>query len=290
MYFYSCSVEWSQSETSSLRNFWAWALDIGEALDKVQKCAVKEGISNPIVRYIDYYDFDDLPETVFSNDEGETFVDNEIYTFPIEHCYRLPFGIILSFEEGEYEDTSIRLGYSIITLENKLIEVEAVVEEHDLLPIYLDLVQVLPTIRAFWIKLSDDWEDKGEEEIYVNDEINSLEQIKRYIEENKIDTLLNGHLTVTTYSDEGQTNVNISDHKTLIVMTYNKKLSQKFSDVFKKYELKRKAKLISVAGGFHHYHYKHPKGLNRENLIEKLKEQSFNYWNNAVSETENEQC
>jgi len=114
--------------------------------------------------------------------------------------------------------------------------------------------------------------------MYVNEEMPSVESVKNYIELNKPDTLQNGHVTITTYSDEGQTNVNISDHKTLVVLTYSKKLVTKFRDVLKKRGLRKKTPVISVAGGFHHWHYRHHESLNREQLIKKLKKQGFFKW------------
>ncbi|HRH43814.1 MAG TPA: hypothetical protein PKY82_19435 [Pyrinomonadaceae bacterium] len=278
MNFYNCLIEWSEGKDSNLRNFWVWAKDLGEAIEKVCKCADKLDIKNPIPRYFDFFDFDELPEEVFSIDEEETFVADEFHIFPIEDCYKIPTGVILSFEECEFEDTQIKLGYDVIDYDSGLIEVEAVVKEDDILRIYLDLITVLPEIRVVMVKLQEDWEAKNNEEIFINEQIAAAELIKNFIEINKIDTLQNGHVTLTTYFDEGQTNINISDHKTLVIMSYDKKIIERVRKILKKYGLRKKKNLICLSRGFHHWHYKPHNALNRKDLIKKLKKQGFTKW------------
>ncbi|CAN5216707.1 hypothetical protein BH20ACI2_BH20ACI2_05360 [soil metagenome] len=281
MDFYYSFVDCSEDNTSTSGTFWTWASHLGEAIHKIQSYAQVVEIKNPIVRLIDFYDFDELPEKVFTAEDGETFVADEFCSFPTEYCYKLPVGVVLSFEEGEFEDTQIKLGYGIDALENGLIEIEAVVDESDILPIYAELISVLPEITAFWLKFADDWEEPDIEEMYVNEELLSVESIQNYVELNKPNTLQNGHITITTYSNEGQTNVNISDHKTLVVLTYSKKLIAKFHYILKKRGLRKKTPLISVAGGFHHWHYRHHESLNRQGSIEKLKKQGFRKWDDG---------
>ncbi|MCP9493614.1 MAG: hypothetical protein MSG64_04070 [Pyrinomonadaceae bacterium MAG19_C2-C3] len=278
MEFYTCQIEWSKGKTSYIWVYWTWASHIGEALNKMLNCAKLNGVAKPIAARIDPYDFENLPETAITEDEGDTYFDDEKISFPTEPSYNLPYGVIHSFLDGEYEIDEIKPGYQIDEDDNGLIEVEAVVNETDLLKIYLELVAVLPEIEVFWIKIHDDWEDVGAEEIYVNEEINSRQKIQSFITRHKQDTLLNGHVTITTYSDEGSTNLNISDHKIIVAMTYDKGLSNKICEVFERRGLEKKDKLISVVYGFHHWHYRHPEGLDRQSLIKKLKERGFDFW------------
>lgn len=275
---FNCLVEFSEGNQSGFRNFWVWAEGLSNAIEKVLITAQKLEIQNPIAKYIDYSDYEP-PEEAFSIDNGQTFVEEEVYTFPTEECYKLPKGVIFSLNDNdEFEDTQIKLGFDLVTYEDGLIEVEAVVEESKILKIYLDLIAILPEIRVFMLKLQEDWEDEDNEEIYVNEKLSSIELIKDFINENAIDTLQNGHLTLTTYFDEGQTNINISDHKTLVIMSYEKNIIDRAGKILKGYNLKKKKELICVSRGFHHYHYKLHNALNRKQLIQKLKAKGFSKW------------
>lgn len=276
--FYNCLIEWSEGDESNLRNFWTWAEDIGEAIEKIYEGANKLDIKNPIARYIDFYDFDELPDEVFSINDGNVFVAEEFHIFPTEYCYKIPTGVILSFEECEFDDTQIEPGFDLNDYENGLIEIEAVVEEPEILKVYLDLIEVLPEIRVFMVKIQEDWESDNSEEIFINEQITTIELVNNFIESNRINTLENGHLTLTTYFDEGQTNINISDHKSLVILTYDKDIAEKCCQILKKHGLSEKEKLICIARGFHHWHYKHHKGLDRKGLVRKLKDQHFIKW------------
>lgn len=278
MDFYNCLIEWSEGENSNLRNFWTWAEDIGEAIKNSYECANKIEIKNPIAINIGLYDIDELPEEVYSIDNEKTFVAEEFYIFSSESSYKIPTGVILSFEKGEFEDTQIKIGFDVVNYDDGLIEVESVVEQTDIMKIYLDLLTVLPEIRVLMIKLQEDWEGKNEEEIFINEQSAKPELIKQFIESNKIDILQNGHVTLTTYFDEGQTNINISDHKTLVMMSYDKKIIEKICKILNKYGLRKRKSLICISRGFHHWHYKQHDGLNRKNLIKSLKKQGFTKW------------
>lgn len=279
MDFYKGIVEWSEGEeTSALCSVWAWATHIGEAVQKMLKCAEKAEIETPFLLEINYYDEDEVPETVITNDDGDTYIESECYEFPPDGCYRLPFGVIHTGEEGEFEVEHIEEGYQIIKDDDGLFEVEVVVDKERILDVYFKSISSLPEIRTFWIKLQDDWDDFGKEEIFVNDNLNSPEKIKKYIIENKSDTFLNGHLTLTTYSDEGQTNLNISDHKMLVLISYDENITESFCELLKKENLTEKEELICIARGFNHFHYRHHNGLDRKELVETLQKQGFGLW------------
>ena len=113
MNFYYSFVDCSENKTSISGTFWTWASHLGEAIHKIQNYAQVVEIKNPVVRLIDFYDFDELPENVFKADDGETFVADGFTSYPTEYCYKLPVGVIFSFEEGELKDTQIKIGYGM---------------------------------------------------------------------------------------------------------------------------------------------------------------------------------
>jgi hypothetical protein len=282
MEFYTSLIEWTEHDTSYVRVFWAWASHLGEALHKMVNRAKASGISDPMVCEADPYEFDNLPETAMTSDDGVTYMSDAIHSFPMTCCYNLPYGVIQSCIEGDHEAEDIVVGYELDDQED-LIQLSAVVEEESLLGIYQDLITVLTDIRVFWIKIHDDWEDTGKEEIYVNEELITRDKISEFIRMNLRDTLHNGHITITTYSEAGATNLNISDHKMIIVLTYEKEIAERISSVLNKCGISKREKLISVECGFHHWHYRHPEGLDRRDLISLLKSQGFSHWDPSES-------
>ena len=294
MNFFVARVEWSDAEESHLMTFWAYADHIGEALDKIHTSAKAYDIPNPIVSAVDFADSNDLPEVAESYDDGQTFVDNTVRTFPTEPIYRLPYGVIESFGPGRggYTTEDFTVGYATEVDEEDdeedLFELRALIDEKDLLPIYLDLIDVLPDISVFWIKLQSDWEDpnpknnddEDEEstEIYTNTKLKSRQAIVEFIERNCVDILQNGHVTISTYSPTGETNLNISDHKMIVVLTYDEDIAVRMGQVLEERGVYEQYELVGPDRDFHHWHYRHPESRDRKGLIKFLKKEGFEFW------------
>jgi hypothetical protein len=77
------------------------------------KCAKANGVSNPTLSEADPYDFDILPETAITDDGGDTYVAEAIHSFPTEYNFNLPYGVIHSCLEGDYETSDIAPGYQV---------------------------------------------------------------------------------------------------------------------------------------------------------------------------------
>ena len=273
--------------------FWAHGNHLGEALDKALKSAEAYDIPNPIAVEAASADLDDLPKVAESYDNGETYVHNTIHTFPLEPTYRLPYGVIESSPgKNDYTTEDLTVGYATEVDEEEedddLFELRAVVNEEDLLPIYLDLIDALPEVAVFWIKLQKNWEnpyqndeddDDDSEEIYIIKSLNSRKSIAEFIEHNRRDLLLNGHVTITTYSRTGETNLNISDHKMIVVLTYDEDIVVRMGELLEKRGVYEQYEVVGVDKEFPHMHYRHPQSRDREGLIELLKNEGFEFWN-----------
>lgn len=99
--FYIAVVAWSEEKVSKLRSFFTWETEIGKAIDKIKKSAKRQKINRPIVHYLDPYDFDKIANNDISTDDnGETYFSNQIYSFPKVDYYKLPYGVISSCIEG----------------------------------------------------------------------------------------------------------------------------------------------------------------------------------------------
>lgn len=271
-------ITWSEGSTSYVQVFWAWGFHLGEALEKMRKLAKMMGVENPSMSLIDLYEYGDLPDGAMTEDGGTTYASDTVCAFPTEKEYILPYGVIHSSREGEYKTDEITPGFTISEDEEGLIELEAVIEESKLLNVYLDAIGTLSDVCVFWVKIHDDWENIGRNEIYVNEKLVSQGAIGEFLKKHKLNTLQNGYVTLTTYSRKGQTNLSIDDHKMIVALSYDKDVIDRLSEVLRGYGLEMKQDLISVQYGFHHWHYHHPEARNRSGLVKLLKEQGFVIW------------
>jgi hypothetical protein len=282
MKFFAAVVQWSDEEDSYYRTFWAHASHMGEALDKILKSADANDIPNPIVGSINFDTVDNLPETATTDDDGDTYADDTVFSAPLEHYYQLPYGVIESFTDEGYTTEDLTVGYDIDVGyeedDDDLIKLRALVNEDDLLTTYLALVDGLPNISGFWIKLQDDWEEADSEEIYKNTDLNSRQRITEFIDRNRKDILLNGHVTITANSSVGKTNLNISDHKMIEVLTYDLEIAGKMAELLKARGVYQQYELLGVDQDFDHWHYRHPQPRDRQGLVELLKSAGFELW------------
>lgn len=276
-YFHSALIECSNEDYAFYTTAYAWGSHLGEAVERIRRFALANGLPEPNIVHIDPVDPDTLPETAQTKHDGLSYLVAGRTYFTPEYRYRLPRGIVFSGMEGEFDQNDIRPGYQVYKDDEGLITIEAVVEKENLLDLYLKL---LPEsgIPVFWVALADDWEDAGKEEFYTNDTFNDRKRIAEYLENNRIDTLENGHVILTTYVREGQTNININDHKLIVVMTFDEGISNSACKVLEETGLERHEQLINVSDRFYHWHYRHPEGADRKGLIEKLLGQGFTFW------------
>ena len=283
MDFFVGLIEGSDGDASFFINAWAYASHPGEAVHKMLGAARRNAINGPILVNLDYADHDEPPEGAVPVPEADAYLEDTEYSFPTELSYQMPHGVIPTGEQSEIDIDDIRPGWETWESESGLIHIEAVVEEAQLLGIYLSLVAVIPEIRAFSVKLAEDWEEVESSEIYYNEELNSVSLIESFLTERRNDTLLNGHLTLMTYSDEGQTNLNISDHKMIHLMTYEKDIAIEVRKILHQNNVPENEELLSIANGVHHLHYRHPDGLGRSDLIRMLLDTGFYKWDVEVT-------
>jgi hypothetical protein len=207
-----------------------------------------------------------------------------VHSSPLEPAFRIPYGVVLSLAKGPHDPEELAVGHLVQTDEEGLVELQAVVEEASLLNVYLYLVGKLADIETFWIKLHDEWEEPGEEEIYVNNALSDKARIETFLSENLLDTVLNGYVTITTYSDLGETNLNISDHKMIVIMSYEGALVEQMSLALEEQGVPRQREMAMVSCEFHHWHFRHPKSKSRAELVEWLEENRFTKWDPNFSE------
>ncbi|MGI0493178.1 hypothetical protein ACN4EG_15450 [Alkalinema pantanalense CENA528] len=272
--FYTGLIEWSNENTSHFRVCWLWAATIGEALADMINCAIFQGIQNPTIRQFDPYRFTDLPMDKVDDCGNGVFWSKNTYSFPEKANYQLPYGVVASCLEGKHNITDIQVGYQLKCYE-QLTELTVVTEADACLSLYIQLLCVLPELSAFLVTFQHDWENYGVEEVYVCDKLVAPQSINAFLNHHYIDIFLNGHLTLTSYANQGETNISIDDHKLILVSGYDESVIQLACRCLEKYGIFRKNDLVTIQSNIYHWHYKHPEGRARKDLTKLLKKAEF---------------
>lgn len=268
-------IESVEREHSFFQNFWSPATHIGEAIDSVLSACVRIGINQPIAIEADYVAFNSLPENAVRVNKLRVWHAPERHYFPNEKAFIPPVGIIESSQKGEYDYELIREGFSLNTTEDDIYEVEAAIERDKLFDTFVELMKVLPSIRLFWIKLAADWEEQNQEEFWTNENLNTAELIVSFLKTNFNDTVANGYVALTVYSDSGETNLNIDTHKTIKVLTKSTLIQREMADALKRMGFDELHEFHSLEYCFYHWHYRLTRTKSRSKLIAALKKWGF---------------
>jgi hypothetical protein len=277
--FFTVTIESAESEQSFIQVFWTWASHLGEAIDKILRACANMGIESALPSEADTYDFATLPKHAIFNEKLDVHFDQTRYCFPTEKSFLPPKGIIKSCLDGDFEYELIHEGFDRTKRDDGIYEVELVVERDKLYPIFNELIRQLPSIRVFWVKLAADWEDKDKEEVWVNEDLNTPGSITDYLMTHSKDTVENGHVTLTVYSEVGKTNLSIDSHKTIKILTKSVRMQSKMVRALMKLRFEEASELHSLEYGYYHWHYRPAKSKARARLIAALKRDGFSAWN-----------
>ena len=263
------------SSTSYIKVFWSWAEHIGTAIHKVIEVAQKMGLCNPIADMIDFSDFESLPGDVYEVSETGVFTCDEAYSFPAEDSIDFPDGIILHIEDENPED-SIKEGYESYYSDNNFYCINIVLPRSRLFGIFMELVKGLSDIKVSWVSIQDENNEKAQ--LWVNEDLNDANKILNFLESTQVNILQNGLVGFTVYSEDGATNLNLTDHKEISVVTQNESIKELLVDQLNKLKIREFDKLSCISEGFLHWHYRPAEALNHEDFIKFLKSNGFNLW------------
>lgn len=277
---YTCLIEEQNNDEAFVQIFWARGNHMGDAIEKALSAARVNGLQNPSVREADPFDIENLEAEVFPSPEADVFYATTRYSFPPEPSFIFPTGIIPSCTEDEeaHDVDYIQAGYRRTKDEEGLIEIGVNVSGPDLLPLYERILKVHDTYETFWYLIHDHWED-SEDQIYENSDLCSSEAIMEHLKAHRHYAILNGFVTLTAYLDEGATNVNISDHKRIVILTYSDSVVNAIETVLKDEGFSHREELVSFDHRIHHWHYRPSESLERNDLITYLTSCGFKPWN-----------
>lgn len=277
-------VECVEPEQSFFQVFWTHANHMGEAIETVLSACSHLQIRNAIAYEADCVDPDDLSDEAIHDKNLNVFYNPGRIYFPTDESFIAPVGIIKSGEDGELDYTLIREGFSQTISDEGIYEVEVVVQREKLFDTFVELVRRLPSIKVFWIRLAPDWEDQNREEIWTNEELNSVELIDSYLKSHWNDTVLNGHVALTVYSTEGATNLSIDTHKLIKVLATSEKIPSEMAAALRTSGYEELQEFYSLEGGYYHWHYRPARSKSRSELVAAIKDDGFTLWKEEMVE------
>lgn len=277
--FYTVLMECYVDEKSSfVEVFWTYAAHIGIAIDQVSNIA---RLKNQDVRQcwaaeVDLYHFEMLPRDACEIDKTQVYSQGTRYYFPTHpDSFKWPEGVILSASNDDPQDCAS--GYECEQDDQQLYHLKCVPPSGQLLPVFIDLLSVIPELCVSWVTLSEEWHETDKRQLFTNEELNKPEDIKQFLQKEKSNIIQNGFVEFTAYSQEGLSNLLMNQHKEIILLSHDKKIVQNVINKLHNFNLKKLKKLKSIAHNSH-WHYC-PKGaLNRNDLIAHLYAQKFSLW------------
>lgn len=272
-------IEETGGDQPFVQTYWARGAQIGEAVDKMLEAARSNGLVNPVLMELDPYDIDNLPEELEEVGRGDVFWAEGRSYFEGDTGFAFPYGVIpscLTDDNTENLD-DITEEYSKEVDDDGLHTLVMNVSADRLFPVYERLLNKWDEFEVFWYCLHDHWQDE-EQGMYVNDSLDTPEKITQHLREHWFDSVMNGFVTLTSFVKEGATNININDHKQIVVLTYSEEVSAMMEEFFEAEGVGRNDNMVSVVWGIHHWHYRPSQSLSRNSLSEYLLETGFRKW------------
>lgn len=274
---YRCLIEEHSPTEPFFQVYWAYGDHLGEALARMRSAAAANGLVHPICREADPSDREDLPSDLNQSEDGDVYWQEGRAYFPPGPGFIFPYGVIPAEGEGPFDPDDIQPGYRM-SEEDGFYTVEVNVPDERSLEDYLALLRRFEPFRVFWIKIHDHWVDTDEDHIYINEQLTTTESIEILLRTDPANTLRNGYITLTAYHAEGETNINISDHKKIVVLTRSPVVAAEAAAHIASLGYSSLDPFITIDDRIHHWHYRDPQGLARKSLIKKLKAGGFRHW------------
>ncbi|WP_421750270.1 hypothetical protein [Croceimicrobium sp.] len=270
--------------TGGFCSYYSYGHRCGEALENTYAAAKKEGISKPnvieMMRLDDWNDYK-IPETAVKVSEN-TFRLPGTDTFRLNspsQVFTPPKGIAFSTEEGDFESELIKEGFVAYTKdENGVYEFQMVVDNSRLIEIYFKCADFIEPIEAFWIEIKGHWERRNPE-LWASKTLCSKEMILDFLRKNRSDTLENGFVDLVVHSPIGLTNLTLSEHKKIQLHTESVEVFNSFIRSVINLGFKQTKDFYNIEFGYHHWHYRPGKSLNRDKFTQMLMDLDFEQQN-----------
>lgn len=269
-------------KTGVFGNFYTYGTDCGNALNKTMKIAEQEGILNPDLIEtcrLDNSDDFELPENSIEM-TPDIFMIQTFNTYDLskeEYSFTPPVGIAFSTDEGEFDQDLINECFVAYGKnENDIFEFELVVDKFRLIETFYKTIEFLPNVDGFWLYLKDHW-DNTETELWAGKEIVSKGSAIDFLKNNSETTLKNGFVDIVVHSKIGETNLTLNEHKKIKLHTKDESVFQNFIENIVDLGYEQTRDYYNIEYGYHHWHYKTDKSLDKSKFQELLIDEGFEY-------------
>ncbi|WCO03596.1 hypothetical protein [Psychroserpens ponticola] len=266
--------------TGVYSNFYTYGTHCGNCLAKSIEIAENEGIINP--ELIETCRLDNLEE--FELPENAIEMNSDVFMLSNLNSYELkkeeteftpPTGIAFGTDENEYETDLIKECFVAYGKnENEIFEFELVADNCRLIKTFFKAIDFLPKTDGFWIYLRDHWENE-QTELFAGKDLISKENIIEFLKSNNESTLKNGFIDIVVHSKKGETNLTLDEHKKIRLHTKDESVFNEFIGEIIKIGFEQTRDYYNIEFGYHHWHYRTNKSLNRNKFKEMLSRKNF---------------
>ena len=266
--------------TGVYSNFYTYGTHCGNCLAKSIEIAESEGIINS--ELIETCRLDNLEE--FELPEIAIEMNSDVFMLSNLNSYELkkeeteftpPTGIAFGTDENEYETDLIKECFVAYGKnENEIFEFELVADNCRLIKTFFKAIDFLPKTDGFWIYLRDHWENE-QTELFAGKDLISKENIIEFLKSNNESTLKNGFIDIVVHSKKGETNLTLDEHKKIRLHTKDESVFNEFIGKIIEIGFKQTRDYYNIEFGYHHWHYRTDKSLNRNEFKEMLSRKNF---------------
>lgn len=267
-------------QTGVYLNFYTYGTHCGDCLAKAIKTAKKERVIEP--ELIETCRLDDLEG--FELPENAIEMNSDVFMLSTLNTYELkkeeieftpPIGIAFGTDDNEYETDLIKECFVAYGKnENGIFEFELVVDNSRLIETYFKAIDFLPETDGFWIYIRDHWENE-QTELFAGKDLISKESIIEFLKAKNESTLKNGFIDIVVYSKKGETNLTLDEHKKIQLHTKDESVFKEFIRKIIEIGFEQTREYYSIQFGYHHWHYRTDKSLNRNEFKKMLSENNF---------------
>jgi hypothetical protein len=276
--YYKCLIEERDPAAPFIQAYWANGAHVGEAIDSIVDVARKNGCKDPIATEIESFDVEDLTCAVEPNSGADVFWSLEKHYFEGAPTFEIPRGVIPCGIEGEHDVDEIATAYSVWKDQSGFYYIDVIVESVALFETFGRLLRLQSAYKVFWYVIHGHWDEESEDAFLVSEEMNTAAAILEHLGSNYESSVENGYVTLTAFFEEGATNLKITDHKYISIITTSEFISKKYERELRIIGFKKKRKLVTIEHGIHHYHYRPARSRNRDELIAYIRRIGFKDW------------
>lgn len=276
---YCCLLQEDDSDKPFFQLYWAYGERIGLALDAALAAAVANGLRCVWPASVDPASAEELDVEVERAADGKVLWSKGKIFYPPndrDRAMRLPPGVILSGNPGDFEAEDIQPGYEVVG-DDEYHRLEINVPAERLRSDYGRFLEAFEPFRVFWYKFHDHW-DEGPEELYTNESLSSAAAIQEHLDDNQVDSLRNGLVTLTAYLEDGATNISITDHRKIVAIGQSAEVIEAATLVARRLGYRELEPFITVDRRMFHWHYRPSNSRSRTELIDHLVARGFGRW------------